>query len=58
MLEGEITFAIGDKRFVASAEVFANMPAGTLHSFNNESSKPAKIAPAGLEKISSSLTFH
>ena len=55
VLEGEITFTIGDKRLVASAGMFANMPVGTPHSFKNESSKPAKmlisVAPAGLEKM-------
>jgi quercetin dioxygenase-like cupin family protein len=55
VLEGEITLTIGDKRLVASAGMFANLPVGTLHSFKNESSKPAKmlisIAPAGLEKM-------
>src|SRR5207248_6747291 len=55
ILEGEITFTIGDRRLVASAGTFANMPVGTLHSFKNESSKPARmlisVAPAGLEKM-------
>jgi quercetin dioxygenase-like cupin family protein len=55
VLEGEITFTIGDKRLVASAGMFANMPVGATHSFKNESSKPAKmlisVAPAGLEKL-------
>jgi quercetin dioxygenase-like cupin family protein len=55
VLEGEITLTIGDKRLVASAGMFANMPVGTPHSFKNESSKPARmlisIAPAGLEKM-------
>jgi mannose-6-phosphate isomerase-like protein (cupin superfamily) len=55
VLEGEITFTIGDKRLVASVGMFANMPVGTPHSFKNESSKPAKmlisVAPAGLEKM-------
>jgi quercetin dioxygenase-like cupin family protein len=55
ILEGEITFTIGDKRLEASAGMFANMPVGTPHSFKNESTKPAKmlisIAPAGLEKM-------
>jgi mannose-6-phosphate isomerase-like protein (cupin superfamily) len=54
ILEGEITFTIGDKRLVASAGMFANMPVATHHSFKNESSRPAKmlisVAPAGLEK--------
>ena len=54
-LEGEITFQIGEKRIVATAGMFANMPVGTPHSFKNESSRPAKmlisVAPAGLEKM-------
>src|SRR4051795_5912232 len=55
ILEGEITFQIGDQRIVATAGTFANMPVGTPHSFKNESDKPAKmlisVAPAGLEKM-------
>ena len=55
ILEGQITFQIGDERIVATAGVFANMPVGTPHSFTNESDKPAKmlisIAPAGLEQM-------
>src|SRR6266852_1438315 len=55
ILEGEITFQIGDQRLVATAGMFANMPVGTPHSFKNESDRPAKmlisVAPAGLEKM-------
>ena len=55
ILEGEITFHIGEERVVASAGMFANMPVGTPHSFKNESSRPAKmlisVAPAGLEQM-------
>ena len=55
ILEGEITFQIGDQRIVAMAGMFANMPVGTPHSFKNESGKPAKmlisVAPAGLEQM-------
>jgi len=55
ILEGEITFFVGDQRLVASAGMFANMPVGTPHSFKNESGKPARmlisVAPAGLEKM-------
>ncbi len=55
ILEGEITFQIGDQRVVATAGMFANMPAGTPHSFKNESNLPAKmlisVAPAGLEQM-------
>lgn len=55
MLEGEITFSIGDKLFVATAGMFANMPVGTPHSFKNESGRSARmlisVAPAGLEQM-------
>src|SRR5436309_6088012 len=55
ILEGEITFQVGEKVIVATAGMFANMPVGTPHSFKNESGKPAKmlilVAPAGLEKM-------
>lgn len=55
ILEGEITFQIGEERVVATAGMFANMPIGSLHSFKNASDKPAKmlisVAPAGLEKM-------
>jgi len=55
ILEGDITFTIGDKRRVASTGMFANMPVGIPHSFKNESDRPAKmlisVAPAGLEKM-------
>ncbi len=55
VIEGEITFQIGDDRIVAKAGTFANMPIGTPHSFKNESNETAKmlitIAPAGLEQM-------
>ena len=55
ILEGEITFLVGEERIVATAGVFANMPVGTPHSFKNESNRAAKmlisVAPAGLEKM-------
>src|SRR3954451_11779028 len=55
VVEGEITFQVGDKRLVATAGMFANMPVGTPHSFKNESGQPAKmlisVAPAGLEQM-------
>lgn len=55
ILDGEINFQIGDQRLVATAGMFANMPVGSLHSFKNESGKPAKVlisvAPAGLEQM-------
>lgn len=55
VLEGEMTFQLGDQRFVAEAGTFLNMPAGSLHCFKNESDKTAKLlislAPAGLEEM-------
>ncbi|MDZ4848771.1 MAG: cupin domain-containing protein [Pirellulaceae bacterium] len=55
VLEGEITFQIGDDRISAKAGTFANMPIGVPHSFKNESNETAKmiitIAPAGLEQM-------
>lgn len=55
ILEGEITVQAGDKRIVATAGMFVNMPIGLPHSFKNESSQPAKmlimVAPAGLEQV-------
>jgi mannose-6-phosphate isomerase-like protein (cupin superfamily) len=55
VLEGEITLQVGDERTVATAGTFANLPVRTLHSFKNESRRPAKlrisVAPAGLEQI-------
>jgi quercetin dioxygenase-like cupin family protein len=55
VLEGEITFSIGNERIVATAGTFANMPVGTPHSFKNMSNRPAKmlisVAPAGLEQM-------
>ena len=55
LLEGEITFTVGEKQIVATAGMFANMPVGTPHSFKNESNRPAKmlisVAPAGLEEM-------
>lgn len=55
VLEGEITFQVGDKRIVAKAGTFANIPVGTTHSFKNESDGQAKmiitVAPAGLEQM-------
>ena len=55
VLEGEITFRIGDERIVAGPGTFANVSIGTPHSFRNETDKPARmliqVAPAGLERM-------
>lgn len=55
VLEGEMTFQVGQDRFVAGEGTFLNMPVGSLHSFKNESSQIARllisVAPAGLEQM-------
>jgi quercetin dioxygenase-like cupin family protein len=55
ILEGDLTFEIGEERLVATPGTFANMPVGTPHSFKNESDRPARmlisVAPAGLEEM-------
>lgn len=55
ILEGEITFQIGDEILKATAGMFANMPIGQEHAFRNESNQTAKmivtVAPAGLEEM-------
>lgn len=55
VLEGEITFQIGDHRRVAKRGAFVYMPIGNLHAFKNETNQPAKMlisfAPAGLEEM-------
>lgn len=55
VLEGEITFYIGDEYLVATKGMFANLPVGTAHAFKNESDQPARmlisVSPAGLEKM-------
>ncbi len=55
VLEGEITFLIGERRLVAGPGTFANMPIGVPHAFKNESIQPARmivlVAPAGFEQM-------
>ena len=54
VLEGTLTFQVGDQTFQASAGDFIHIPRGTVHSFTN-SHLPAKLlaiyAPAGDEKL-------
>ena len=55
ILEGEITFTVGEEKIVATEGMFANMPVGSLHSFKNNTDKQARmiisVAPAGLERM-------
>ncbi len=54
VLEGEITFQVGEETVVAGPGTFVNMPTGNPHAFKNESEQTAKMlisyAPAGLEE--------
>lgn len=53
VLEGEITFQVGDEKFVGVPGTFVNMPIGNPHAFKNETGQTAKmlisLTPAGLE---------
>jgi quercetin dioxygenase-like cupin family protein len=55
VLDGEITFHVGDDVLVAKAGTFLFMPVGTPHSFKNESPHGARmlvsVTPAGLEQM-------
>lgn len=55
ILDGEVTFYVGDQRLVGTPGMFINMPIGQQHAFRNESGGPARmlisVAPAGLEKM-------
>lgn len=55
VLEGEMTFQLGEERFVAGPGTFVNMPIGSRHCFRNESEQPARmiitVVPAGLEQM-------
>lgn len=55
VLEGEITFRLGDQKIVAGPGMFASIPPGKLHSFKNETNKPVRmliqVVPAGLENM-------
>src|SRR5690349_11751555 len=54
ILEGELSFQIGEQTAIASAGSFAFAPRGIVHKFSNPSSKPAKAlviaSPGGFEK--------
>jgi quercetin dioxygenase-like cupin family protein len=55
VLEGEITFQIGEERQVSRPGSFVHMPIGNQHSFKNETDKNARmlitLMPAGLEEM-------
>ena len=53
VLEGKITFQIGDEKCVCGPGTFVHVPIGHLHAFKNESNQAAKMlitfSPSGLE---------
>jgi quercetin dioxygenase-like cupin family protein len=55
VLQGQMTFQLGEQRIVAQEGTFLNMPIGSLHCFKNESDRTARllisVAPAGLEGL-------
>jgi len=55
VIEGEITFQVGDDRKTVGAGTFVNLPIGQPHGFKNESGRNAKmiitLSPAGLENF-------
>ena len=55
VLEGEITFTLGNKKVVGKAGTFIQGPRGIPHAFKNESQAPARllihVTPAGFEKF-------
>jgi mannose-6-phosphate isomerase-like protein (cupin superfamily) len=60
VLEGEMTFQIGERTVHGSAGTFAFAPRGIAHKFSNPSSKPAKalviVSPGGFEKALEELS--
>ena len=55
LLEGQITFRLGDDSVVARPGDFVNVPRGAVHCFRNDSSELARMVltftPAGIEKF-------
>ena len=55
VLDGEITLTVNGEKVVAGPGTFANMPVGSVHTFRNETGRPARllisVTPAGLERM-------
>jgi quercetin dioxygenase-like cupin family protein len=55
ILEGELTFRLGDETIRASLGDFVHVPRETIHSFRNDGKMPARVlitySPAGVEKL-------
>ena len=54
VLDGELTFLLGDEEVPAPAGTFVLVPPGVLHTFANRSDQPVRIlnihAPAGFDR--------
>jgi mannose-6-phosphate isomerase-like protein (cupin superfamily) len=54
ILEGELTFVLGDEEVSAPAGTFVLAPPGVEHGFRNDGAEPARIlnihAPAGFDR--------
>jgi mannose-6-phosphate isomerase-like protein (cupin superfamily) len=54
VLEGEMTFVLGDDEVVAPAETFVLVPPGIVHTFVNRTATPVRMlnihAPAGFDR--------
>jgi quercetin dioxygenase-like cupin family protein len=54
VVEGELKVQIGERTFIARVGTFALVPRGTVHTFSNPTSLPARVlvivSPAGFEK--------
>jgi quercetin dioxygenase-like cupin family protein len=55
VLEGEMTFQVGDRRETVAAGTSVHMPVGVPHAFLNESGRTSRmlitVVPAGLEQM-------
>lgn len=55
LLEGEITFRLGDRKVVAKPGAFIQGPRGIPHAFKNESNAPARmlifVTPPGFDRF-------
>lgn len=55
VLEGQVTFYVGDERLVAGPNTFVRGPIGIPHRFRNETAEQARmlitLVPGGLERM-------
>jgi quercetin dioxygenase-like cupin family protein len=53
VLEGHVTFRLGEERITAGPGAFVNIPRGRVHCFRNDGTLPARLiltfTPAGIE---------